>query len=1224
MFTDGTLGDHLPFTALGRALAGRGHAVTLAAGAEMLPHLDTAGLQTFPLAGLNSGPENARRHARAWNAWGEAQNSPPANEPPRPEALAEFVEQCRQLARLCQEHDLFCATTIRPHGLIAARASGALWASISLNSAHFWQPGDPQARQWLEDGRRREYPAVRNLAVYTWGQLGVQVPPPPFTPGWLFAPLLLLAASPFFTQPDPNQLQPQCRLALTGFWRTEISGGEGWQPGEALRRFCQPDAQGRRPLALAFSSQPLEEPERILALHARTARLLGRRLLVQRGWAGFAPEMLPPEADPADFLFTDFLPHDWLFANVDGAIQHGGIGSIASALRQGCPLLVEPFGNDQLENARQVARLGAGAGRHPFESTPEELAQALDEFVLAPAARQRAAALGEKLRQEDGLETACSYLEIYLRRSALPGPRLWSRPSMDLPNPEAYSSGTIPHVLHQTWKDANLPPALAAWQQTWLEHNPGWQLHLWTDLDNRELIRTHYPWFLPIYDGYPHPIQRADAVRYFILHHYGGVYADLDFECLRPLEPLLAGKQLIFGLEPDEHLSHDYLRQHNLQQLICNAWMASIPGHPFWEHLFKALLASHRLAGALPSTGPFMLTHACLSYPEQQSITLEPASVLYPIHSAEKWDELPESRQQAIRQAAFAVHHWLGSYYRSDLERQRFLVPLTLLDEGQALGSWLALIPEYLARFNRQAPLPRVTAMLVTGRRPALARRAVENFRRQTYPNKELLALDDGPDDGLAEWIAGLGDPQIRCVRLPAEGRSLGALRNLAVELASGEFVAQWDDDDLSDPLRLEAQLAVMHVLQAQACFLERHLIWWPGQRRLAVSTRRIWESSFVCRKDCLPRYPELRQGEDTPVIEQLARQGRSVLLDAPTLYTYVFHGANTFEQAHWDAHWRAASESYEGSLYDARLAELQNRLGLDLDSEIGLEQSAQPALSPAKPAPAAGQPATTARPTAAGALPRVLILSPVKNAAAYLPRFFENLETLSYPHDRIALAFLESDSSDDTAAQIEKRLPALRGEFARAELFQRSFGFQMKTERWATGEQFQRRAVLARSRNLLLSLALGDENWVLWLDVDVARWPADIIERLLAAGKEIVTPNCLALGTEEPFDLNSYKLAPGAEKLDWRPYIVDGILQPPPGFGRLYLQDLRPFNAVELDGVGATMLLVRADLHREGLVFPPYSYRMLIETEGLAAMAKDMGYRCWGLPGVVIYHPQA
>ena len=141
-------------------------------------------------------------------------------------------------------------------------------------------------------------------------------------------------------------------------------------------------------------------------------------------------------------------------------------------------------------------------------------------------------------------------------------------------------------------------------------------------------------------------------------------------------------------------------------------------------------------------------------------------------------------------------------------------------------------------------------------------------------------------------------------------------------------------------------------------------------------------------------------------------------------------------------------------------------------------------------------------------------------------------------------------------------------------------------------------------------------------VDVDVARWPDNIIEQLLSAQKEVVVPNCLSEQTGETFDYNTFKLKPEAAYIDWSPYVINGILQPPKGYGRFYLTDLRQHNCVEVDGVGGTMLLVRADIHREGLVFPTFSYKMHIETEGLALMARDMGYTCWGLPRLEIFHP--
>jgi hypothetical protein len=59
----------------------------------------------------------------------------------------------------------------------------------------------------------------------------------------------------------------------------------------------------------------------------------------------------------------------------------------------------------------------------------------------------------------------------------------------------------------------------------------------------------------------------------------------------------------------------------------------------------------------------------------------------------------------------------------------------------------------------------------------------------------------------------------------------------------------------------------------------------------------------------------------------------------------------------------------------------------------------------------------------------------------------------------------------------------------------------------------------------------------------------------------------------------------------------------------------------VRLDGVGGGMLLVRAELHRTGLVFPVAPYRHRLETEGLSMLALDMGELSWGVPGIEVVH---
>jgi glycosyltransferase involved in cell wall biosynthesis len=87
--------------------------------------------------------------------------------------------------------------------------------------------------------------------------------------------------------------------------------------------------------------------------------------------------------------------------------------------------------------------------------------------------------------------------------------------------------------------------------------------------------------------------------------------------------------------------------------------------------------------------------------------------------------------------------------------------------------------------------------------RRALARQAIWYFLRQDYPAKELIVLDDG-DDAIEDLTR--GDERIRYVRLPAT--AVGAKRNLGAELAAGEFVAQWDDDDWIGYTRLSAQVS--------------------------------------------------------------------------------------------------------------------------------------------------------------------------------------------------------------------------------------------------------------------------------------------------------------------------------------------------------------------------------------------------------------------------------
>lgn len=778
----------------------------------------------------------------------------------------------------------------------------------------------------------------------------------------------------------------------------------------------------------------------------------------------------------------------------------------------------------------------------------------------------------------------------------------------------------IPALIHQTWKDTDVPPEWQKWADSWRIQHPGWGYRLWTDADNRAFLQEHYPWFLPVYDGYPEAIMRADAIRYFLLDHFGGLYVDLDFECRKPVTEILDGHDLVLGCEPDAHTRLLLARQRGFDRIVGNAFIASRPGHPFWAHVHRQMVATHKLPSTLDVTGPFFLTRAVESAPEPESITVLEAEILYPEVSPYATELF--GPQEADYDRAYAVHHWSGSwaYNTSGTPRnsagKRF--PFWVSQEMQPVADGSMSLDAQRRRWASGAPAPTVSCLMVTKDRSATARRAIRCFLTQTYPNLELVVVEDGTDDALAQHIRDLGDPRIRHHRLPPEGRTLGELRNEAVDRATGPYVCQWDDDDLYDPERVETQMAAILALGAEACFLARERLWWPARRKLAVSCARVWEGSMVCAKDRLPRYPAQRRGEDTPVAEGVVRSCRVVSIDAPELYTYVCHGNNTFNESHFAEHFAVATEIWaEPGAYAERLLAMATRLPIEPGD-----------IAHAETGPAAtrtsGRPQAVVEPAAApaGERPLVLVLTPLKDASAFLPGYLDSLRALDYPREAISLGLLEGDSKDTTPELLQHVLPRLEAEYRRVTLVRRDFGLQLAGPRWEAGIQRRRRSVLAKVRNQLLSRALVDEEWVLWLDVDVTDYPADLVQRLLGTRKDIVVPHCAAAPGGPTYDLNTFVLQPRAGTLNWSQWLRDGILQPPKGFGRTYLDELRGQGLVRVDSVGGTALLVRADLHRDGLIFPPFPYLHLIETEGLAAMARDMGTACWALPDLEVVHP--
>jgi mannosyltransferase OCH1-like enzyme len=228
----------------------------------------------------------------------------------------------------------------------------------------------------------------------------------------------------------------------------------------------------------------------------------------------------------------------------------------------------------------------------------------------------------------------------------------------------------IPRIIHQTWKDANTPERFRAFTDSWKRHHPSWEYRLWDDDANRRFIQDNFPWFVRLYDNYSLNIQRADTVRYFILYAYGGLYVDLDFECLRSVEPLLAQKECVFGVEASRHAEY-----HGLNKIISNAFMAAGPGNRFFYAIIKDLITSVPTAlekdrFVLETTGPLMITRVYNAYDEKDRITLMPSEYLFPLDYQEAEQLLNGQDTDVTRQKlkdAYAIHYHWGSWWKGGL-----------------------------------------------------------------------------------------------------------------------------------------------------------------------------------------------------------------------------------------------------------------------------------------------------------------------------------------------------------------------------------------------------------------------------------------------------------------------------------------------------------------------------------------------------------------------------
>jgi mannan polymerase complexes MNN9 subunit len=269
-----------------------------------------------------------------------------------------------------------------------------------------------------------------------------------------------------------------------------------------------------------------------------------------------------------------------------------------------------------------------------------------------------------------------------------------------------------------------------------------------------------------------------------------------------------------------------------------------------------------------------------------------------------------------------------------------------------------------------------------------------------------------------------------------------------------------------------------------------------------------------------------------------------------------------------------------------------------------------------------------------------ILILTPL---ARFYQEYWDNLLKLTYPHELITLAFIipktregnaatsalqEQITKTQTSGPEEKRFMSI---IIERQDFDPPLVSQDEAERHKMQNQKTRRAAMSRARNSLLFTTLGPStSWVLWLDADIIETPPTLIQDLAQHNKPIIVPNCFQrymdpetkTMAERPYDYNSWQDSETAQQLGEGLGPDEILLE---GYAEMatyrvllaYMGSINgdPKQEVPLDGVGGTALLVKAEVHRDGAMFPPFPFYHLIETEGFAKMARRLGWNATGLP---------
>ena len=412
--TFGSFGDIHPYMAIGLELQSRGYHPVIATSALYQEKLTAAGLDFIAIRpNLPTPQEQDEELMRSIMH--------PRKGPLfliRDVILAALRDSYEDLSEAVKDADVLVTHPAAPAGPLVARKTKTPFISTILAPMSFasaYDPPVPPYWTWIKHFRLLGPGFMKfllNVAKNSFKsevfaglrqEIEVEDYGNPLFEGQHSPDLVLALFSSIFAQPQrdwPTQTE------ITGF--PFYDGHRELGMPEQLEEFLR---SGSAPIVFTLGSSAVWVAQDFYRESIAAAKALGRRAVLLIGDARNMPSTLS-----SDIIAVDYAPYQSLLPRARAMVHHGGIGTTSQGLRAGVPTLIVPFAFDQPDNAAHAARLGTSRTVPRKQYVARRVVKELDVLLNRPQYATNAAAIGKRIRSEDGTSRACDLIEEFVEK----------------------------------------------------------------------------------------------------------------------------------------------------------------------------------------------------------------------------------------------------------------------------------------------------------------------------------------------------------------------------------------------------------------------------------------------------------------------------------------------------------------------------------------------------------------------------------------------------------------------------------------------------------------------------------------------------------------------------------------------------------------------------------------------------------------------------------------